>query len=151
MSRKPAAKKMTAKKKTATKKAKAPPKPLKVYIVVREVSTVNTSYTEPDRVFGSKKAAQEYADQLNRELRALTNPFADEREPAFIMSNEKALFSLLKKFNIDEPKPPKGEYVKWDRWWAQIAPELTAEQRDALWDTFDEFEWYAVKETTLED
>lgn len=148
MSRKPAAKK--AAKKAAAKK-KAPPKPRKVYLAVREMAQVNESFTEPDRAFASKKAAQEYAAQLNRELRALTNPFADEREPGFIMSDEEKLWTLLKTFNIVEPKPPKGGYVRWDQWWARVAAELTEEQRDAVWDVFDEFEWYKVKETTLED
>lgn len=148
MSRKPTAKK--AAKKPAARK-KAPPKPRKVYLAVREISTVNTSFTEPDRVFASKKAAQEYADALNRELRAFTNPFANDTEPGFIMSDEDKLWALLKTFNIAEPKAPKGGYVRWDRWWAQVAAELTEEQRDAVWDVFDEFEWFKVKETTLGD
>lgn len=152
MSRKPAAKK-TAKKSTAKKTAKAPPKPKprKVYLAVREMEQVNRSYTEPDRVFASRKAAQEHAAALNRDLRALTNPFADEREPGFIMSDEDKLWALLKTFNIAEPKAPKGGYIRWDKWWAQVAAELTEEQRDAVWNLFDEYEWYKVKQTTLED
>lgn len=140
--------------KPTAKKAKAPPKPakpLKVYIVVRVMESVNSSFTEPDRVFASKKAAQEYAERLNRELRAHTNPFADEQEPDFLMSDEDVMFKLLKTFGVAKPKPPKGSYVKWGPWWAQVAGELTEAQRDAVWDTFDEFEWYGVRETTLED
>lgn len=150
MSRKPTAKK-AAKKATAKTKAKAPPKPRKVYLAVREMERVNRSYTEPDRVFASKKAAQEYADALNRELRALTNPFADDSEPGFLISDQDKLWALLKTFNVAEPKAPKGGYVKWDQWWAKVAAELTEEQRDAVWDAFDEVKWYKVKETTLED
>ena len=138
--------------KATVKKAKAPakPKPLKVYIVVREVSSVNTSFTEPERVFASKKAAQEHAERLNRELRAHTNPFANAREPGFLMSDEDILFRLLKTFGVAKPKLPKG-HMKWDQWWARVAAELTEEQRDAVWDVFDDLKWYEVRETTLED
>ncbi|MDY3556114.1 hypothetical protein R5W24_005277 [Gemmata sp. JC717] len=139
--------------KPAAKKAKQPrkAKSLKAYIVVREVSAVNTSYTEPDLVFASKKAAEEHAERLNRELRAHTNPFAGDTDPGFLMSDEDELFKLLKTFGVPEPKAPKVGYVKWDQWWARVVGELTEGQRDAVWAAFDEFEWYEVRETTLED
>lgn len=137
--------------KTPAKKAKAArkPKPLKAYIAVRKIESVNRSYTEPDRVFGSKKAAQEHAERLNRELRACANPFTNERVPDFLVPSEKTFFKLLKKLEITVPKPPKGGYVEWEQWWA--GSELTEAQRDALWDAFKYFEWYTVRETTLED
>ncbi|HEY1191192.1 MAG TPA: hypothetical protein VGE74_26390 [Gemmata sp.] len=140
--------------KASAKKGKAAPQPepLRVFIVVREMPSESRSYTEPDRVFATVKAAQEHADQLNRELREFTNPFANEREPDWLMSSEKAFFKLLKKLKIAEPKPPKGSaYVQWEQWWAQLATELTEAQRDAFWDAFNKFHWYEVQETTLED
>ena len=85
------------------------PKLVAGYIAVREMASENKSYTEPDRVFASKGAAQKYAAQLNRELRALTNPFADDREPDQLMTGgEPALGAVLKKLGVPVPQRQKG-------------------------------------------
>lgn len=139
--------------KAAPKKAKKTKKPVPAYIVVRTMVSVNESYTEPDRVFLSKGAAQKYAKQLNRELRAFTNPFADDRDPEMLMSDgEKALVALVKKLGLAVPKVRASEhYIDWGAWWDRAYFETTEAQRDAIWDALDEFEWYKVKRTTLED
>lgn len=142
---------------TSKKAAKKKPKkdePRTVYIAVRRMVSVNDSFTEPDRVFATKAAALAHAEKLNRELRTLTNPFADDRYPGdFLDSGDDEDFvKVLKKLDIAVPKSPKGQsYVNWEQWWDRTYPDLIDAHRVAVWDALDEFEWYAVKQTTLED
>jgi hypothetical protein len=143
--------KATPKKSKKTKKP-AKPKPVTAYIVVREMVSVNRSYTEPDRVFVSKGAARRYAEQLNRELRAFTNPFDDDRDPGWLLSGgEEALVALVKKLGLAVPKVRASErYIDWAAWWNRAYFGTTDAQRDAIWDALDEFGWYKVKQTILE-
>ena len=137
----------------STPKKKKPAPPMKVYIAVREMVSANKSYTEPDRVFASRAAARKHADQLNRELRAFTNPFGEDQYPGdFVKSgDDDDFFAVLTKLGVSVPKPSKGQsYVNWAEWWDRTYPDLTDAQRDAMWDALDEFEWYKVKQTTLE-
>ena len=145
MSRKPAGKK-------ATKAKPKPKKPARVYVAVRKLPSEVDSYTEPDRVFATRAAAQKHADRLNRELRELTNPFADDRDPDSLTSGDEDDFrARLKAAGVPDPQKRRGDaYLDWEAWWDRTAPDLTAAQRDAVWDALDEFEWYAVRETTLE-
>lgn len=140
--------------KAPAKKTKKPAKPAKAYIVVREMVSVNRSYTEPDRVFVSKAAARKYAEQLNRELRGLVNPFADDTDVEWLMSRgEKGLVALVKKLRLPAPKKdnPHGyAYIDWEKWWDENYFNITDAQRDAIWDALDKYNWYTVKETTLE-
>jgi hypothetical protein len=153
MTRKTASKK--APKKPTKKAAKSKPRePQTVYIAVRPMVSVNESFTEPDRVFATRAAAQAHADRLNRELRTLTNPFADDRYPGdFLKSGDDDDFiKVVKKLGLAVPKPPKGQsYLNWEEWWDLTYPDLTDVQRIVLWDALNEFEWYAVKKTLLED
>jgi hypothetical protein len=114
--------------------------------------SVNESYTEPDRVFGSRGAARKHAEQLNAELRALTNPFEDEQEPDELMrGGEDALLALLKKLRAPVPKRPKGHsYIDWVQWWDAHYFAMTDAQRNTIWDALDTFTWYTVKTTTVE-
>ncbi|MBN9122295.1 MAG: hypothetical protein J0I06_24675 [Planctomycetes bacterium] len=143
--------------KAAPKRAKKPakPKPVSAYIVVREMVSVNRSYTEPDRVFLSRSAARKHAGELNRELRALLNPFDDGRGPGDLMSDgQEAFDALLKKLGLSAPKKSKGDgYLSsrdWAAWWDRTYYDVTETQRDAIWDALDEFKWYTVTKTTLE-
>jgi hypothetical protein len=141
--------------KAAPKKVKKPPKPVTAYIVVREMVSANRSYTEPDRVFVSKKTARKYAEQINRELRTLLNPFDDGHSPGDLMSEgQEAFNALLKKLGVSAPKKLKGDpYISsrdWAVWWDRTYLDMTEGQRDVIWDALDEFEWYKVMETTLE-
>ncbi len=145
--------KATPKKGKKAKPAKKPAKPVTVYIAVRTMIAANESFTEPDRVFASKAAAQKYADQLNRELRAVTNPFADDNDPDMLMSGgEDALLALLKKLGLTAPTRASAtdSYIDWEKWWDASYYDITDAQRDAIWAAFDDFEWYKVKTTTVE-
>jgi hypothetical protein len=134
-----------------TPKAPPLPKPTNVYFVAREMVSVNKSYTEPDRVFASKAAAKEYAGQLNRELRALANPFADDAEADWLISRgEKALLALVKKLKLPDPKKAGSSYIEWEQWWDGHYFDMTDAQRDAIWDALDKFNWYAVQTTQME-
>ena len=152
MTRKASAKK--ARKSKSTRKVTKPKKPTTAYIAVREMVSVNESYTEPDRVFVSKGAARKYAEQLNRELRALTNPFDDDHDPPMLIrdGDDDTLIALLKKLGLAVPKVPASErYIDWAAWWDRAHFEMTEAQRDAIWDVLDEFEWYKVKQIPLGD
>jgi hypothetical protein len=131
---------------------KGKPKPVVAYIAVREMVAANQSYTEPNRVFASRRSAQQHADQLNRELRDLTNPFADDMEPDWLATGgEDGLIALLKKLRAPVPKVQKGDsYIDWEAWWDRHYFDMTDAQRDAIWDALDKFNWYQVTKTTLE-
>lgn len=140
--------------KKAAKKKPKKGEPQTVYIAVRRMVSVNDSFTEPDRVFATKAAAQTHAEKLNRELRTLTNPFEDERYPGdFLDSGDDDDFiKVLTALGLTAPKPPKGQsYANWEQWWDRTYPDLIDAHRIALWDALSEFEWYGVKQTTLED
>ena len=144
---------MTRKATSKGVKKPAKRKPVKAYIAVRKMVSVNESYTEPDRVFATRSTARKYADQLNREIRELTNPFAGDRDPGWLLSGgEEAIHALVKKLKLPAPKKGAGysAYTEWERWWDSHYFDMTDAQRDALWDAFDEFEWYKVKEVELE-
>ncbi len=142
--------KAKAPKKAAPKPAK--PKSVAVYTVVRKIPAESPMHTNPNRVFASKAAAQLFADDRNRELRALTNPFDGDDPDTAMKGGEKAFLALLKKLGIATPTKQKGDsYINWERWWDHAFLDLTDKQRSDLWDAFDEYDWYKVKNTTLEN
>jgi hypothetical protein len=134
-------------------KAKTPakPKPVTAYIVVREIPSESTTYTEPDRVFLDKKAAQKYADELNLQLRKLVNPFSNNEPRHNTKGGEKAFIALVKKLKL--PVPPKDKdygYIDWEAWWDRHYFDMTDAQRDAIWDSQVNYNWYLVTKTTVE-
>lgn len=144
-------------KKAPTKKAtpaKKSPKVKKVtvFVVQRRLPAEHISYSDPDRVFATKKAATAHAEALNRELRACTNPFELCSPEDSTKGGEKAFFALLKKLGLTPPKLSNqhDSYIDWQQWWNQSYFDMTDAQRDAIWNSFDEFEWYEVRTTTLE-
>jgi len=141
----PVTSKMTAKK-------PAKPKSTTVYTVVRRIPAESPVYTEPDRVFATKAAARRFAAECNRELRAVMNPF-DCNDPGNAMiGGEKAFVALLKKLGLTPPTKKKGYvYLDWEGWWDTHYFDMTEDQRETLWDALTKYDWYKVKETTLED
>jgi hypothetical protein len=145
----------TASKSKSASKAKKPAKPKSViaYVVRRRVPAENDSYTEPERLFGTKAAAQKFAAERNAELQAMTNPF--ERHPHYEMTGgEAALLALVKKLGLTPPKKPEGasEWLSlgWEGWWDASYFNMTEDQREAIWDALDKFDWYHVAATELE-
>lgn len=145
--------KATPQKTEKSPKKAAKPKPTGVYTVVREIPAETTTHSEPERVFATKKAAEAFAAERNRELRDLVNPFADYREPGYLVTGgPKAFDALLKKLGLTPPVKPKGGYgLNWGAWWDAHYFDMTDAQRGAIWDALDKFEWYQVRATTLED
>jgi hypothetical protein len=141
--------------KATAKKPKKPakPKPAPAYVVVRELRGESPTFTEPDRVFADRKAAQAHADELNRQLRTHTGPFQNYNDPDNSMKGgERAFLTLVKKLKLPVPKK-EGDgysYINWEAWWDRHYFDMTEEQRDALWDALDKFDWYHVQETELE-
>jgi hypothetical protein len=146
---KPKAKSPT--KKAAAAKKATKPKPVTVYTVVRKIPAESPTYSEPDRVFATRATAKRFADERNAELRALTNPF-DCNDPDMSMTGgEKAFVALLKQHKLPVPAAPKGyAYIDWENWWDRHYFDMTNAQREALWRALNKFDWYKVKETTLE-
>lgn len=158
MTRKATAKKPAAKKAKPASKPKAAKKPAKpksviAYVVRRRVPAENDSYTEPERVFATRAAAQKLADERNAELRTMVNPL--DRHPQYIMTGgENALLALLKKLGLTPPKKPAGASVwlsvGWEGWWDASYFNMTDTQRETIWDALDKFDWYHVAATELE-
>src|SRR5262249_55407400 len=128
--KKPAKPKAGAK---GTKGAKKPakrsarPKRMRAFVVQRRIPAENEVFSDPDRVFATKAAAQAFADERNRGLRTLLNPF-EGYSPDFSMTGgEKAFFALLKKLHLTAPKKAKGAYayIDWEVWWNQSYFNMT--------------------------
>jgi hypothetical protein len=146
MIRKAASKKKPAKKKSAK------PKPVAASVVVRELPSEVTNYTEPTTVYANKQAATARAKALNAELRAVTNPFEGCSAEYMVKGGEKALLALLKEIGAPAPAKPKPSYpyIDWEKWWDGAYFDMTDAQRDAIWDALDKFDWYEVKTVTVE-
>jgi hypothetical protein len=147
------AKPTKAGKKTPAKKPQKPAKPRAVpaYVVVRDLTRESPTFSEPDRVFATKGAALKFAEERNRELRQLVNPF-DGRSAAYsLKGGEKALIALLKKLRLPIPKKDKSYiFIDWEEWWDQRYFDVTDAQREAIWNALDKYNWYTVKTTTVE-
>ena len=151
MTRKGASKK-PAKKGSAKKAKAAKPKPVAAYIVVRELPSEVTNYTEPSTVFADKKAAAALAKKLNAELRAVMNPFEGYSAEYMVKGGEKALLALIKEIGAPAPAKPKPSYphIEWEKWWDESYFDMTDAHRDAIWDALAKFHWYEVKTVTVE-
>ena len=127
-------------------------KAVTAYIVVQEILGESPSYTEPDRIFTEKKAAQAHADELNREIRAIANPFNYNDPNRSVKGGEKTFIALVKKLKLPVPKKQKDyNYIDWEEWWDRHYFDMTEAHREAIWDAQTKYLWYKVKETTLED
>ena len=145
-------KKSTTKKKPAKSKSAAKSKGVIVYTAQRLLNKYDRSYTEPDRIFADKTAAQLYADERNRELRAITNPFHDCYAHDISKGGQKALVARVKKLKLKPPTKKKGEWgVNWEAWWDDNYFNMTDDQRDAIWERLTEFNFYQVTTTTMEE
>lgn len=144
--------KAKSKPKKAAAKRPAKPKRVEAYIVVREMPSEVTNYTEPGTVFASRKAATARAKELNAELRAVMNPFEGYALEYMVKGGEKALLAVLKETGAPLPVKPKPSYpyFEWEKWWDNSYFDMTDAQRDAVWDALAKFEWYQVKIVTVE-
>jgi hypothetical protein len=149
--KKTAAKKKPAKKNPPAKKPKTSAD--KAYTVVRATGGEISGQTEPDRVYASRSAAQADADARNAELRQLLNPFAEASAGYVLSGGETELKQLVARLKLPPPKSRKNygrEYTDWSEWWDAHYFDMTDAQRDAIWDALTKFNWYKVRETTLE-
>jgi len=124
------------------------PKARKLYFAARDLPTdlEVDSYTEPDVAFVREADAQAHADALNVELRALTNPFANDSDPDELMRGGETAFKKL----LAKLKLPAFSASDWAAWWDAHYFDMTDAQRNAIWDALTKFPWYLVRETTLE-
>ena len=138
-----------------TRKAKpakpAPPASATAYVVVRELPAETPSFTAPERVFATEKAARAFADARNRELRDLVNPFADGSPEYLVKGGDKAFLALVKKLGLALPPMRKNlTYIAWEEWWDRAYFDMSDEQRGAIWDALSKYQWYKVAATELE-
>lgn len=157
MTRKKAPAKTATRKKPAAKKAtilKMParePKIVTAFVVVRELPGETTTYTEPERVFATRAAAAAFAEERNRELRALVNPFEGYGPDVSAKGGEKVILALAKKLGLPDPGRHKSYgYIDWAEWWDRHYFDMTDAQRDAIWGALDKYHRYQVKSTQVE-
>ena len=137
-----------------TKRAK--PKPKTVFTVQRlqQFSNDDDGFSpgEPERVFGTRAAAEAFAAARGREARAFTNPFAADDPRTLCTGGEKAFRKRLKELGVTAPAKTKDYWdTDWAAWWDATVGTLTEAQRDQLWAAIDQFNLYAVAETELGD
>jgi hypothetical protein len=100
----------------------------------------------PVRAFSERKAAEAYRAELEKEARAELSPalFCDYLAP-------KGLAARLRSFKLEPPKFSKGSNagLRFRQWWVEHGADLTAEQRDALWELFPDVSFYRVTAKAL--
>jgi hypothetical protein len=109
---------------------------------------------DPERVFATRAAAEQYAADRTREARAYTNPFAGYGvQPAELCrGGMRAFKKVLAQLKLKPPDPDEDndEESEWAAWWDRTVPTLTPAERDVLWGALTKYELYRVEETTLE-
>lgn len=156
MTRKSPAKKPTKGKPKAKKNAnRKVSKRLKAFVVYRKILNACGDFADavPDRVFATPEAAQFHADALNREVRAVCNPFHHGYADALIKGGEKSLLKFVATLGLHPPAKTRvhgREYTQWFAWWDSHYFDMTDAQREAIWNALDKFNWYIVKSTTVE-
>lgn len=144
-------KKTPAKKAAILRMPARKPKVATAFVVVREIPAETPTFTEPERVFASRAEAQAFAEERNRELRALVNPFADYGPDVSAKGGERALLALVEKLGLADPGGHKSYgYIDWEQWWDRHYFDMTDPQRGAIWDALDKYNWYQVKPTQVE-
>jgi hypothetical protein len=96
--------------------------------------------------FDSPEAAESARRRREAEVRAAVNPF-DCAGSFFELSTLPG--PILLDWLMDgglEPPPPTAPLADWRRWWAEAAPEMTADQRAHAWAGFDKLRFYETAE-----
>jgi hypothetical protein len=151
----PAKKPMKGKPKAKTPANRKVSKRLKAFVVYRQIRGDSGEFVDvvPDRVFATPETAQRHADALNREVRAVCNPFHRDYVDALIKGGEKSLLKLIATLGLHPPAKIRvhgQEYTQWVAWWDSNYFDMTDAQREAIWNALDKFNWYKVKTTTVE-
>jgi hypothetical protein len=106
----------------------------------------------PVAVFASKKKAEAHCKALEEQARRELSPaqFFEEAEMATSL-DEKTLVKRIQALSLPAPEKQERQgysstYVVlgWDDWWDRCSPEMTDEQRTAVWDLFDRLCFYKV-------
>lgn len=110
----------------------------------------------PVKAFATRKAANEYARQLDADIRS-TFPIpllAEEDRQADTKPFAVALVAKLKELGIPPIKFGKDEYEhpkQFREWWAKHAKDMSAAQKAALWEPFEGMTFHRVQAVELED
>jgi hypothetical protein len=153
--------------------AKKKPKSVKMFLVVRDAFDANPYdglhfdrptddngervSVVPVRAFATRKAANEYARQLDAEVRVEFPP------PLFTMDDGNgeedhpplapAVTAKLKELGLPAIKFGKDAYKHGEQfraWWAEWAWDMTAEQKAALWEPFAGMTFHGVTQIDVE-
>jgi hypothetical protein len=156
-----------AKKPAANKK----PKSVKMFLVVRDCFDANPYdglhfdrptddngervSVVPVRAFATRKAATEYARQLDAEVRADFPPplFSDDDDDDDRPALAVVVTAKLKELDLPAIKFAKESYKhgeQFRKWWAEWAWDMTAEQKAALWEPFAGMTFHRVKQIDVE-
>lgn len=108
----------------------------------------------PVRAFATKQAANDYAEVLDDEIRRTFPPslfFCEDTDGEDTFGPKLAM--LVQSLSLPPFKPGKYDYESgklFREWWAENAPNMSAEQKAALWEPFAEMTFHHVKEIELE-
>jgi hypothetical protein len=105
--------------------------------------------TVPVAISGSRHEAYALAHRLNLEARERLSPcfFTNGN---FERSSLEADVVAERIFDLDI-LPPDPNEEGFCQWWEEHSPTWTDEQRNAVWDLFDNLRFYDVTEIPLED
>lgn len=154
-----------AKKKPAAKKP--PPKPVRVYLVVRRAFSAGTyeglSYGTPEtddghpndvpvRAFANKGDAMRFARELDDEIRRTFPPplFGGEDDDD---NAGPRIATAVAALGLPAFKGGVYNYLsgrRFGEWWAKHAADLSAEQKAALWEPFQGMTFHQVKQVEVE-
>jgi hypothetical protein len=119
----------------------SPPTDLRVFVVQESGDGVSR------RVFTDRSAAEAHRRELDRTVRTWANPFQSSGQLESLCSDASSFWRALDALGVRIPR--RGE--EWNVWWESVCSETTLEQRDALWDVFDQLHYYVVVEVRLDD
>jgi len=112
----------------------------------------------PVGVFASQKKAEAFCQALEEQARRELSPvqFFDELEQASNL-DEEVIVERLQSLGLQAPasyekKSSRRTYTRldWNGWWDQCSPDLTEEQRVAIWQLFSRLQFYKVVATEEE-
>jgi hypothetical protein len=111
----------------------------------------------PLAVFTDKRKAEARKEKLEREERAVLDPFTfvgsdeyslQEVSSLSVEEFEAKLKELAPKARL--PRPGRYDERDWTDWWAKYADTLSEEQRQSVWELLDRLEFYQVLPTDME-
>lgn len=102
----------------------------------------------PVRAFNGRQQAEAFCREQERQARRELSPFQFRHD--FAEEEKERLIAGLIELGLQPPTPqefPSLAYkglIEWRAWWDAVAPGLTDQQREGVWDLLEDIHFYEV-------